>query len=56
MTDFYDFALKIKTSWAKRVFKPSLETWNANDVIAYVWFIYTQIKKKKVKICIVKKE
>ena len=45
MTVFYDFALKIETSWAKKVVKASLETWNINDVIVYVWFIYSQIKK-----------
>ena len=54
MTTFYDFALKIETSWTKKVVKPSLETWNDNDVILYVWFIYSQIKKK-FKICDVKK-
>ena len=26
MTNFYDFALKIETSWAKKIVKPSLET------------------------------
>ena len=47
MTTFYDFALKIETSWAKKDVKPSLETWNLNDVIVYVWYIYSQIKKIK---------
>ena len=47
MTTFYDFALKIETSWAKMDVKPSLETWNVNDVIVYVWYIYSQIKKIK---------
>ena len=47
MTTFFDFALKIETSWAKKDVKPSLETWNANDVIVYVWYIYSQIKKIK---------
>ena len=46
MTTFYDFALKIETSWAKMDIKPSLETWNVN-VIVYVWYIYSQIKKIK---------
>ena len=36
MTTFYDFALKIEASWAKKDVKPSLETWNVNDVIVYV--------------------
>ena len=45
MTTFYDIALKIETSWAKKDFKPSLETWNVSDVIVYVWYIYSQIKK-----------
>ena len=49
MIGFYDFALKIGTSWAKKVVKSSLETWNANDVIVYVWFIYSQIKKIKIR-------
>ena len=45
MNTFIDFALKIDTSWAKMDVKPSLETWNVSDVIVYVWYIYTQIKK-----------
>ena len=47
MTTFYNFTLKIETSWAKKVVKSILETWNVNDVIVYVWFIYFQTKKKK---------
>ena len=47
MTTFYDFALKIEASWVKKDVKPSLETWNVNDVIVYVWYIYSQIKKIK---------
>ena len=47
MTTFYDFALKIEASWAKKDVKPSLETWDVNDVIVYVWHIYSQIKKVK---------
>ena len=31
----------------KKDVKPSLETWNVNDVIVYVWYIYSQIKKNK---------
>ena len=46
MTTFYDFALKIETSWAKMDVKPDLETWRVNDAIVYVWYIYSQIKKK----------
>ena len=46
MTTFYDFALKIETSWAKKGVKPSLETWSVNDVIVCV-YIYSQIKKIK---------
>ena len=48
MTTFYDFALKIEASWVKKDVKPSLETWNVNDVIVYVWYIYSQIKKLKI--------
>ena len=47
MTTFYNFTLKKETSWAKKVIKSILETWNINDVIAYVWFTYFQIKKIK---------
>ena len=36
MTTFYDFALKIETSWATKDAKPSLETWIVNDVIVYI--------------------
>ena len=46
MTNCYDFTLKIETSWAKKVVKFILETWNVNDVIVHVWFIYFQTKKK----------
>ena len=53
MTTFYNFTLKIETSLAKNVVKSILETWNVNDVIVYVWFIYFWIKK--LKICNVKK-
>ena len=41
MIAFYDFALKIESTWAKKVVKSSL------DVIVYVWFIYFAIKKIK---------
>ena len=47
MTTFYNFTLKIETSWAKKVVKSILETWNVNDVIAYVWFIHFRVKKNK---------
>ena len=47
MATFYDFALKTETSWAKKDVESSLETWNVNDVIVYVWYIYSQIKKIK---------
>ena len=36
MTTFYNFTLKIETSWVKKVVKYILETWNVNDVIVYV--------------------
>ena len=55
MTTFYNFALKIGASWAKKVVKPIFETWNtANDVIVYVWFIGFLIEKLK-NTCNVKK-
>ena len=53
MTTFYNFTLKIETSWAKKIAEPILETWNANDVISYVWFVYSRVKK--LKICNIKK-
>ena len=46
MTTFYSFALKTEASWAKKLVKPILEIWNANDVIVYVWFIHESAKKK----------
>ena len=42
MTTFDNFILKIETSWAKEVVKSISETWNANDVIV---FVYSRIKR-----------
>ena len=47
MTIFFNFTLTIEASWVKKVVKSILETWNVNDVIVYVWFIYFWIKKIK---------
>ena len=44
MTTFYNFTFNIETSWAKKALKSIMETWNANDIIVYVWFIYSRIK------------
>ena len=44
MTIFYNFTFKIEASWANKVLKPIMETWNASDVIVYVWFIYSRLK------------
>ena len=44
ITTFYNFSLKIETSCAKNVLKPILETWNVNDFIVYVGFVYFRIK------------
>ena len=44
---FQNFTLSAETSWAKKVVKSILETWNVNDVIVYVWFIYFQVKNIK---------
>ena len=33
MITFYNFTLKIETTWAKKVVKSILETWNINDII-----------------------
>ena len=45
MTTFYKFALKIGTSWAKKVVNLILEIGNVSDFIVFVWFIYSWIKK-----------
>ena len=42
MTIFYNFPLKIETSWAKMVVKAIFETWNATNYFAFIlhfWFI-----------------
>ena len=46
MTTFYNFTPQIETNWAKNIVKFILETWNINDVIEYVSFIYVWNKKK----------
>ena len=48
MTTFYNLTFKTETSWAKKVVKSILDTWNVSDVIVYVWFLK--------KICNVKKK
>ena len=35
MTTSHNFALKIETSWAKKVAKSNLETRNVNDVYSF---------------------
>ena len=46
MATFYNFALeKIEANCPKKVLKSILETLNAHDVILYVWFIHSGIKK-----------
>ena len=49
MAIFHNFAIKIKTSLAKRVMKPILETrmlmrMLMGDVNTYAWFIHSRIK------------
>ena len=44
MTTSYNFALEIETSWARKIAKASLATWNTNDVVVYTWFIHSRIK------------
>ena len=39
MTASYNVTLKLESSWAKKVVKPILETWNASDVVLYGLFI-----------------
>ena len=53
MTTFYNFNLKIETSWAKMVVKSILETWNVNELLC-MFDLFPD--KKKIKICNVKKE
>ena len=38
MTTFYNLTFKTETSWAKKVVKSILDTWNVSDVIVYVLF------------------
>ena len=40
MSNFYNFAVKIETSWAKTVLKTISKTRNANDVSMYVLLIH----------------
>ena len=42
ITTFYNFTLKIETSWARKVVKFVFETWNINEIIVYVWFVKNQ--------------
>ena len=51
MATLYNFTLKIETSRAKKVVKYILETWNVNDIIVYVWFIFFWIKNQKYAQC-----
>ena len=45
MTTVYNFALKIETSWSKRVVKSNSKSRKANDVI--VCLIYSFLKKEE---------
>lgn len=47
MTIFYKFPLKIETSLAKWVVKPTSDT--RQNVIVYIWLIYSFLDKKKIK-------
>ena len=47
MTTFYNLTRKIETSWTIKVVKSILETWNVNDVVVHVWFIYFRMNKNK---------
>ena len=48
MAIFYNFALKIEPTWAKKVVRPILETWDAaNGVTVYDWFIHSVTKTFK---------
>ena len=54
MITFYNFPLKIETSWAKKVVRTISEIWNANDVIVCLVYSFsdknnfksTKLKKK----------
>ena len=55
MTIFYKFPLKVETSLAKWVVKPTSDT--RQNVIVYIWLIYSFLdnKKKIKKTCNAKK-
>ena len=41
MITFYNFTLKIETSWAKKVVKSIVQTWNVNEVtVMFILFIF----------------
>ena len=41
MITFYNFTLKIETSWAKKVVKSTVQTWNVNEVtVMFILFIF----------------
>ena len=56
MITFYNFPLKIETSWAKKVVRTISEIWNANDVIVCLVYSFsdknnfksTKLKKKTI--------
>ena len=45
MTIFYKFPLKVETSLAKWVVKPTSDT--RQNVIVYIWLIYSFLDNKK---------
>ena len=40
MITFYNFILKIETSWPKKVVKSILDTSNANVIMKFILFIF----------------
>ena len=44
---FYNFTLKIETIWAKKVAKPISETWNPNEVIVCLVYLFSDKKNSK---------
>ena len=46
MATFYNFALKIGSSWTKKIDKSILETWNVSDVIVCLVYLFLDKKIK----------
>ena len=40
MTTFYDFAIKVETSWAEKVVNPILETWKLPMILLCMFGLF----------------